>query len=49
MAPWIYAYNEYIERLGVKYLFIQTLLGETYEISGTISKDERCFTTPETV
>lgn len=49
MAPWIYAYNEFIERLGVKYLFIQTLLGEKYDIEGTVSKDERCYTAPETI
>ena len=49
MAPWIYAYNEFIEKLGVKYLFVQTILGETYELSGTVSKDERCYTAPETV
>jgi hypothetical protein len=27
MAPWIYAYNEFIQELGVKCLFIQTILG----------------------
>lgn len=49
MAPWIYAYTEYIESLGARYLFVQTILGETYEIAGTVSKDERCYTTPEQV
>lgn len=49
MAPWLYAYNEFIEELGVKTLFIQTVLGEKYEMTGTMSKDEKCFTAPETV
>lgn len=31
MAPWLYAYNEFIENLGVKCLFTQTVLQEKIE------------------
>lgn len=39
MAPWINAFDEYIESLNIKCLFIQTLVKGKYDYYGTFSKD----------